>query len=240
MDAALIVTLVFSIISAVCVVVELIITVNNHRKERTVQTVTEQRSSWIQSLRSLFVEIVDLLDHSIDSLITLEREMASPNHRPNDGQEFCVNELRNRYVKLRLLLNFENEIDKELLATLEDLICRIDLEVIYSYIVGFDDYNIKDFVAEKELLVLYMSMYLKAEWERLKQESKTGEADSKYFETKYHELEDSNRSLIIELKNRAYRVKLADIKQFIESNPQYKSINIATYNCLNILDSSEK
>lgn len=137
-------------------------------------------------------------------------------------------------------MNFENEIDKELLATLEDLICRIDLEVIYSYIVGFGDYNIKDFVAEKELLVLYMSMYLKAEWERLKQESKTGEADSKYFETKYHELEDSNRSLIIELKNRAYRVKLADIKQFIESNPQYKSINIATYNCLNILDSSEK
>lgn len=208
MNAALIVTLIFSIISSILVAVELLLTVFNHQKERTVQTVTEQRSNWIKELRELFVEIVDLINISIDSFITLEREMASPNHKPNGGQNFNVNELRNKYVKLRLLLNFENSIDKELLNTLEDLICRIDLEVIYSYIVMFGDYNIRDFVAEKDLLVLYMNMYLKAEWERLKKESKTGKANSKYFENKYNELKDKNKFHIEKLKNMAFKVNL--------------------------------
>lgn len=239
MDNALIVTLVFSIISAVLVCVDLSITFFNHRKERTVQTVTEQRANWIQEVRNLFSEIVDYFNRSIDSLITLERKMASPNHRPNSGQEFYIDELRNRYVKLRLLLNFENEIDKKLLNVYEDLICRIDLEVIYSYLVGFGDYKINDFVAEKELLVLYMSMYLKSEWERLKNESKTGKADSQYFIKKYDELYRKNKTLIDELSKRAFRVELSEIKNFIESDPQYKSINIATYNCLNILDTEE-
>lgn len=53
------------------------------------------------------------------------------------------NESRKSYVKLRLFKNFEHEIDRNLLNTISD-------------------YNIEEFVAEKELISLYMSMYLKA------------------------------------------------------------------------------
>ena len=63
MNAALIVTLIFSIISSILVAVELLLTVFNHQKERTVQAVTEQRSNWIKELRELFVEIVDLITY---------------------------------------------------------------------------------------------------------------------------------------------------------------------------------
>lgn len=234
MDTALIITLVFSIISSILVGIELIITVRNHNKERTVKVVTEQRSNWIQRLREIFVEIVDLLDNSIDSLIKLERQMN--NGRSVGGKNFYINELRTKYVKLRLMLNFENAVDLRLLNTLEDLICRIDLEVTYSYVVGFSDYNVKDFVAEKELVVLYMSMYLKAEWERLKQEGKYGKANPQYFEHQYNELLAKNKETIEKLSNKAFRVSLNKIIKYLESDPQFRYENIATYNCLNILD----
>lgn len=233
MDGTLIVTLIFSIISAVLVCIELIITFFNHRKERTVQVVTEQRSKWIQELRGLFAEVIDYFDYAIDSMIYLEKILVNPNNK-NKELNFYIHELRESYVKLRLLLNFENAIDKKLLITIEDLICRIDLNVSHSYIINFGDYNIKEFVAEKELISLYMSMYLKAEWERLKKESKTGKADSKYFEVKYKDLYAANEKFINELSKKSFRMDLEKLKEVIEADPQCSGIT--TYNCLNIIE----
>ena len=240
MDATLIVTLVFSIISAVLVSVELIVTFFNHRKERTVQAVTEQRANWMQEVRNLFSEIIDCFDSSIDSLITLEKQMLFSGHASDSKRDYYIDELRKHYVKLKLYLNFEHDADKELLNIIEDLICRIDLNVAYAHVINFGDYHISDFVAEKELLSLYMSIYLKAEWERLKKETKTGKADSKYFDIKHKELLSNNKVFVEELKSKAFRAKLKTIKESIESDPQYRGTHIATYNCLNILDADDK
>lgn len=235
MDIALIVTLVFSILSTLLAGIELLIAFFNHRKERTVQVVTEQRSKWIQELRNLFAEVIDHLDYSIDSMIHLAKQLVHPSLQ-SPQPNFYIYELRKNYVKLRLLLNFENEIDKELLNTIEDLICRIDINVSYSYIINYGDYNIEEFVAEKELISLYMSMYLKAEWERLKKESKTGKANSSYFEVKHKELIEKNKVLIKDLSEKAFRIELEKLKEFIESDPQFRGKDITTYNCLNIID----
>ena len=237
MDTALIITLVFSIITALLVVAELLLNFNNSKKERNNKSVTEQRAQWIQNLRTLFAEIIELLDQAIDSLIKFERKyngasIASVGSAP-------VTELRKKFTSLRLLLNFDNAADKTIIKAIGGLICRIDFEFDYCGIIDFPDYYVAEYIAAKELIVLYMSIYLKSEWERLKKESKSGETSSKYFEDKYKELTDKNKSQIDTLSKKAYRITLQGFIEYLESFEEFKQTRINAYNCLNLYDINE-
>lgn len=237
MDTALIITLVFSIITAVLVVVELILNFNNHKKERNNKSVTEQRAQWIQNLRVRFANIIELFDQAIDSLIKFERKcngafIESVGSAPVKG-------LRKEFTSLRLLLNFDNEADKTIVNAISDLICRIDFEFDYCSIIEFPDYYVEEYIAAKELIVLYMSIYLKSEWERLKRESKSGETSSKYFEKKYEELIEKHKSQIDILSKRAYRLSLQQFIKHLENFEEFKQTRINAYNCLNLYELDE-
>ncbi len=237
MDTALIITLVFSIITAILVVAELLLNYINSKKERNNKSVTEQRAQWIQNLRIIFADIIDLFDQAIDSLIKFERKyngasISSVGNAP-------VKELRKKFTALRLLLNFDNAADKTIINAISDLICRIDFEFDYCIIIDFPDYYVEEYIAAKELIVLYMSIYLKSEWERLKKESKSGETSSKYFDEIYNELINKNKSKIDALSKKAYRLSLQEFINYLESFEEFKQINIHAYNCLNLYELDE-
>jgi len=233
MDAALIVTLVFSIVTAILVVVQLIINFGVQRKARNIKAVTEQRSAWIQKVRELFGDVIELFDNAIDALISNE---SNYNNRNRDASVCAMPtaNLRKKFNQLRLMLNFEDEIDKTLLLSIEDLICRAELETMYTWMMQFPDYDVNDFIASKELVVLRMSIYLKSEWERLKKETRKGETSSKYFKAKHKELETTNKELIDKLSQKAYRIKISDIQETINDDSQIKRQG-GIYNPLHLL-----
>lgn len=234
MDTGTSITVIFSIITSLLVVVELFLTFSNSRKERNNKSVTEQRAQWIQNLRELFAEIIGLFDQAIDSLIKFERKYSgtlidSVGCTPSK-------ELRKKFTSLRLLLNFDNQADKTIIKAISDLICRIDFEFDYCGMIDFPDYYVEDYIAAKELIVLYMSIYLKAEWERLKKESKSGETSSKYFEEKYTELIEKNNAQIEVLSKKAYKLPLQQFVNYLEGFEEFKQTRINAYNCLNLYD----
>lgn len=236
MDTALIITLVFSIVTAFLVIIELIINFFNHRKERNIEAVTEQRAQWIQNLRQVFGETIDLLDLAIDNLIKFERVSLGRANYTNNKVVVSTCELRKKYTQLRLLLNFSNNADKTILNTLSDLICRLDYEFDYCHMINFPDYFVDEYIAAKELAVLYMNIYLKAEWERLKKESKTGATSSKFFDDAYNKLLEKSKTKIEKLSKTAYRLTLEDFIKFLEESEEFKTINVKPYNCLNLCD----
>lgn len=236
MDTALIITLVFSVVTAFLVIVEIVINFYNHRKERNIQAVTEQRAQWIQNLRQVFGETIDLLDLAIDNLIRLERGSLGRRNFSDKNIAVSTYELRSKYTQLRLLLNFNNTADITILNTLSDLICRLDYEFDYCHMIDFPDYYVNEYTAAKELAVLYMNIYLKAEWERLKKESKTGSTSSKYFDDTYKRIIENNKAKIEKLSKIAYRLTLEDFVKYLEGFEEFKEINVKPYNCLNLCD----
>lgn len=209
------ISMILSIISALLIVAQIIVNIINLKKERNVKTVTEQRAQWIQKIRDEFSETIDLFNKSISELIKFEKLT----YNQTDKKVYIdanILALREKYTKLKFMLNFENKVDKLLLKKIADLICIIDYSLQYSFCVNFPDYNVKEIFANKDLIVLFMSMYLKAEWERFKKESKKGSTDSKYFDDAYNKLMDKNQGEIEKLEKCCTKINKKEFIDYIK------------------------
>lgn len=74
---------------------------------------------------------------------------------------------------------------------------------------------------------------------KIKKESKSGETSSKYFEDKYKELTDKNKSQIDTLSKKAYRITLQVFIEYLEGFEEFKQTRVNAYNCLNLYDINE-
>lgn len=164
------------------VILTVIVSSLNSKKERVNKSITEGRIKWINSIRLLFVEFIK----SIDDISNKFAEEIFLN-KETDKNEFwnivrvMIYKLKTDFGLIKLHLNFYHDFDNLLIESIDILIKIIEYCNKSSATNKKITYNIVAINDGKKLLFLLFNIYLKVEWERVKIESEKGKVKNKNY-----------------------------------------------------------
>lgn len=172
-----------AIISASVSFIMIIFNFYQDRKKRQKDIVTSNRVIWMENLRNNIAESVKIVHSFINS-------------------DYSDSGLLNEYVRIlniiSLLLNFRGKFDEEFRTILKreyKALRRLQQEEcagVYQNTEKIVEYIYKN----EEFKILFSSIYLKCEWERVKVFSKKGE-DSKFnFELEFKKYTDTDETKV--------------------------------------------
>ena len=180
-----------SIIAAIIAVCGVKKTIEGNEKAKRIDVITQNRVKWMQEFKDYISRYIALCKYILDSGICKEEYKK---------YELDIMEL---YNKLVMHLNFRGEKDGEILDIMQLIntnIFRIKIhneinegeDISDHFHRGVYELNKYDLIKDRiSLLSLLTQIYLKAEWERIKEEAIDGNRD---FDEIYKSIIDENKT----------------------------------------------
>lgn len=187
------------ILTAIISSISLYFSVRNNKAVHYVNTVTENRVEWIYKLRSLisqYIALTNIYDNNFYNSNSEEDIEKSGKH---------LSECRRVNSEIKLMLNFSDEKDAEIISVVDKLMnsfqgyyyeafnCEVSKEGFFINNDKMDKYqeDVNDCI---ECIIGKVQIYLKAEWNRVKYESKGEIYEKEIQKFDYNELEEKYKN----------------------------------------------
>lgn len=168
--------------------------IEQSRSQRNIETITKNRIEWMQTLKEYISEYVAIVENYI----------------------ICdqVSDFVKRFMKISIIatkinlhLNFIGIKDKEILDKI-NLINGLILKIYKFDTVSDKRECLKEIcLNEIKLLIIYIQIYLKTEWERVKFESENGNANKFNFNEEFDKYKAKKSQDIKKIENNNKKIK---------------------------------
>jgi hypothetical protein len=169
-----------------------------NRSNNSIQYITDKRVDWIYRVREVASDYITLVYDVVASihLETINQEMLS--------------ELNKKLSMLKLLLNFNGDIDSIIIAKIDAINLDIDNE-------KYDEAKLK-----VSLMIIHLQIYLKLEWNRVNSEVKLGEYSKEQYKKEMLELYSiypyKDELERLEIEHSSLKLKYKDVVKFVQED----------------------
>lgn len=155
----------FSVISGLFAIFKIFQEQRNKKRESGLAYITNSRIQWINEVRNSVAEFVEVIRPLYFSMLCLDDrvsdvEMEKEHKKLADSiTPDLKGEIANKATKVILLMNFSDILDSEIIKRTD----KIQNDIFSS--------NFQFIVSDQEVLLAYIKIYLKLEWNRVKYEA---------------------------------------------------------------------